>query len=302
MAKDYAYYPGCSLHATAREYDTSFRLVSEALGLHVQELKDWICCGASSAHATDHLLGVALPAHTLKGARETHLPLMVPCAACFSRLKTAAHDLEDEKTRQQVEQVLGGKLGESTPILHPLQVLVDENVPVKKPLAGLKVACYYGCLLVRPPGITKFDDVDNPQTMDRLMKQIGAEPVAWGFKTECCGAGMNLARKDMVLRLSRRILGQAKQAGAECVVTACPMCHSNLDLYQGQMSREDGQDINIPIFYFTQLMGLAMGFSPEQMMLSRHFVDALPLLRAKGLVPDVAVKASSSKPQVANPT
>lgn len=283
MTKDFAYYPGCTLHATAREYDTSFRLVSQALGLHIQELKDWICCGASSAHATNRLLGIALPAHTLKGAEEAHRPLLVPCAACFSRLKIAAHDLEDEKTRQQVEQVLGKKMGETTPILHPLQVMAEEKLPVTKPLTGLKVACYYGCLLVRPPGITKFDDVDNPQTMDRLMKAVGAEPVAWGFKTECCGAGMNLARKDMVLRLVHRILAQARQAGADCVATACPMCHSNLDMYQRQISSDFKENINIPVFYFTQLVGLAMGFTPDQMMLGRHFVDPLPLLKLKGL-------------------
>lgn len=282
MTKDYAYYPGCTLHATAREYDISFRLVSQALGLHIQELKDWICCGASSAHATNRLLGVSLPAHTLKGAADTGFPVLVPCAACFSRLKIAAHELEDEPTRRQVEQVLG-PLGEMTPILHPLQVMAEEKISVTKPLTGLKVACYYGCLLVRPQGIIKFDDIDNPQTMDRLMRAIGAEPVAWAFKTECCGAGLSLARQDMVVRLSHRLLAQARQAGADAVVTACPMCHSNLDLYQRQMSADYKEAVNIPVFYFTQLVGLALGFSPEQMMLKRHFTDPVPLLRAKGL-------------------
>ncbi len=284
MTKDYAYYPGCTLHATAREYDTSFRLVCKTLGINVQELKDWICCGASSAHATDHLLCISLPAHTLKQAQDTKLPLLVPCAACFSRLTIAAHELEDKHTREQVEQVLGQKLGQSPPILHPLQVLVDEKIPVTKPLAGLKVACYYGCLLVRPPGVTKFDDVENPQTMDRLMKIAGAEPVAWGFKTECCGAGMSLARKDMVLKLSYRILTQARQAGADCIVAACPTCQSNLDIYQRQMSATHKNEINIPIFYFTQLIGLAMGLTAEQMMIKRLFTDPMPLLKSKGLV------------------
>lgn len=284
MTKSYAYYPGCTLHATAREYDISFRLVSQALGLQIQELKDWICCGASSAHGTDYLLGVALPAHTLKGAEDTHLPLLVPCAACFSRLKMAAHELENQQTRQQVEQVLGQKLGGSIPVLHPLQVMAEEKIPVSKPLAGLKVACYYGCLLVRPPGVMKFDDIDNPQTMDRLMRAIGAEAVGWAFKTECCGAGLSLAHKDMVLKLSHRILAQARQAGAECVAVACPMCQSNLDMYQKQMSADFGEEVNIPIFYFSQLVGLAMGFTPEQMMLKRHFTNPMPLLKAKGLV------------------
>lgn len=284
MTVDYAYYPGCSLHATAREYDTSFRLVSQALGLQIHELKDWVCCGASSAHLTNHLLGVALPAHTLKIAGDTHLPLLAPCAACYSRLKVATHELEDKQVHQQVEQVLSQKLGEITTILHPLQVIVGEKIPVKKPLAGLKVACYYGCLLVRPKGIMKFDDIENPQTMDRLMQSIGAEPVAWAFKTECCGAGLPLARNDIVLRLSYRILVQARQVGADCVAVACPMCHSNLDAYQRRMSANFQDKVNMPIFYFTQLLGLAMGFTPEQMMLNRHLTDPVPLIRAKSLV------------------
>lgn len=283
MDRTYAYYPGCTLHATAREYDTSFRLVCQALGLELRELENWICCGASSAHATDHLLGVSLPAHTLQGAAKAGLPLMVPCAACYSRLKLAAHEMEDKTLRQQVAQALGEEIKEPTPVWHPLQVLAKEKISAKKSLAGLKVACYYGCLLVRPKGVMKFDDPENPQIMDRLLASLGAEAVPWGFKTECCGAGMSMPRQDMVLKLSYRILQQAVQAGADCVATACPLCHANLDLYQKKMAKQLGEGLNLPIFYFTQLVGLALGLPAQSLGFDRHFTQPMPLLRSKGL-------------------
>lgn len=272
----YAYYPGCTLHSTAREYDVSARLVCQTLGIELREVRDWVCCGASSAHSTSRLLGLVLPARELKAAEEMELPLAVACAMCYSRLKLAAHELGDRAMLELVKGIVGGDHLEAVEVVHLLEVLDGRmDVPLKRPLTGLKVACYYGCLLVRPQGILDGDDTERPQAMDRLMQALGAETVDWDFKTECCGASLPLTRRDIVLTLSHRLLSQARQVGADCIAVACPMCHSNLDAYQ--------REKEMPVLYFTQLLGLALGLSPRELLLNKHFVDPVSMLKAKGL-------------------
>jgi heterodisulfide reductase subunit B len=170
-------------------------------------------------------------------------------------------------------------------VVHLLKVLEEEkeDLPLKRPLTGLKVACYYGCLLVRPRDILDFDDEENPQIMDHLIEALGAQSIDWGFKTECCGASLPLTRKDIVLTLSHRILYQAKQLGADCLAVACPMCHSNLDTTQREIEAKYKDGVGLPILYFTQLVGLAMGFSPKQLLLNKHLTDPLPMLKEKEL-------------------
>lgn len=287
MTDVYAYYPGCTLKSTAKEYDVSARLVCNELGIELRELKEWACCGASSAHSVSHLLGVALPARELQLAEEVGLPLVAPCAMCYFRLKLAAHELGAETTLNTVRGLLGKEFHNSTKVVHLLQVL-DEHKEIilsklKKSLAGMKVACYYGCLLVRPQDILQFDDEENPQMMDRLMEMLAAESIDWAFKTECCGASLPLSRPDIVLRLSHRILSQAKQLGADCIVVACPMCHSNLDTRQKEIEAEYRDGAGLPVLYFTQLVGLALGFSAKQLLLDKHLTDPLPMLKNKGL-------------------
>ena len=281
----YAYYPGCTLHSTAKEYDISTRLVCDALGIELHELEGWICCGASSAHTTSRLLGLALPAHTLLQAQKTGLPLAVPCAMCFSRLKFAIHDLEEAETRDLVSQALEQEVGGSVAVEPMLAVLASKqlDLPLARGLSGLRVACYYGCLLVKPRAVTNFDDEENPKVMEQLMERLGAEAVAWGLKTECCGASLPLARPDMVSQMTHRLLSLAVRSGADCVSVACPMCHSNLDMYQKAISAKYKEKIDIPILYFTQLMGLALGIPAAKLMLNKHITDPLPLLRRKGL-------------------
>ncbi len=280
----YSYYPGCSLHATAREYDVSSRLVCQSLDIELKELSDWVCCGASSAHTTSPLLGLALPAHTLHQAEELGPPLAVACAMCFSRLKFAAHDLADETRLHLVKRALGKDFNNTASVVHLLQILDGEQkLPVSKPLQGLKVACYYGCLLVRPPEVMDLDDKENPQIMDRLLQRAGATTLDWGLKTDCCGASLPFARPDMVDRMSYRLLSQARDVGADCVAVACPMCHSNLDTRQSEMKARYGRSLNMPVLYFTQLMGIALELTAKQLMLNRHFVDPLPMLKGKGL-------------------
>jgi len=285
-SQTYAYYPGCTLHSSAKEYDISARMVCEKLGIRLQELESWACCGASSAHNASQLLSVALPARELQAAEQAGLPLAVACAMCFSRLKYAAHELTDKTRLAQMSQILGKEFHNTTEVIHLLQVIknVSDKIPLKRPLKGLKVACYYGCLLVRPREIVNFDDDENPQIMDRLIDALGAEAIEWDFKVSCCGASLPLSRHDIVLKLSNRILSQAKQLGADCVAVACPMCHSNLDAYQKEIEAEYKNRLDLPILYFTQLIGLALDFSPKQLHLGKHFTDPLPMLRGKGLI------------------
>ncbi|MGQ9676789.1 MAG: CoB--CoM heterodisulfide reductase iron-sulfur subunit B family protein [Chloroflexota bacterium] len=287
----YAYYPGCSLHGMAREYDHSARLVCQALGIGLNEVEDWVCCGSSSAHSVSHLLSVALPAYNLQLAEKMGLPLAVPCAACFGRLKTAEHELKDEKALAQVNEIIDGDFKNSVEILPLMGVFATEErlskiqAAVTRPLTGLKVASYYGCLLVRPPKVVDLgEDVENPQMMDRIVQAVGAEPVEWPFKTECCGAFMVLPRPDVLHELSHRILSMAKAAGADCLVTACPMCQSNLDMRQGEIEAKYREKLGLPILYFTQLIGLAMGMSARELEFGKHFVAVEPLLKSKGLV------------------
>lgn len=281
----YAYYPGCTLHSSAREYDVSARLVYQKLGIELRELPDWSCCGASSAHSTNHLLSLALPARDLQTAEEMGLSVVAACALCFSRLKTATHELKNEATRSEISNILGRKIRGTTQVVHLLQIVdgKKESLPITKPLNGLRVACYYGCYLVRPREIAELDSDENPKIMDKLVAALGAEAIDWPLKTECCGASLPLTRPDIVLQLCQRLLKQAKQHGADCLAVACPMCHSNLDTKQRQIQARYSDGISMPVFYFTQLMGLAMGFTPKQLLLDKHFSDPLPLLKEKGL-------------------
>jgi heterodisulfide reductase subunit B len=283
--RSYSYYPGCSLHGTGVEFDASVRQVCRKLGIDLRELQDWVCCGASAAHSTDELMSLALPAHTLKQAEASGLPLAVPCAMCFSRLRITLHEIENKDTLDRVNRALGTQLGAPVAVESMLQVLADESLslPIARSLEGLKVACYYGCLLARPPEVVGIDDAENPQIMDKLVARLGAEAVDWGLKTSCCGAGVAFPRLDVVLRLSHRLLSLAQSSGADCVAVACPMCHQNLDMYQKDMTAKFGQKTAFPVLYFTQLMGLALGLPPGDLLLDKHFTDPLPMLREKGL-------------------
>jgi len=277
-----SYYPGCSLHGTALEYDESTQAVCRLLGVELHELPDWNCCGASSAHVTDESLATRLAARNLAIAGKQGMDLLVPCAACYSRFKAA-------------ESEMAGGHGtpvskESYRVLNSLEFVVApelmERVQTqkKRSLEGLKVACYYGCLLVRPPKITGAKSYENPAEMDRLMKALGAESVPWSYKTDCCGGSLVLTRTDIVLRLTQKLLDKAGEAGAEAIVAACPLCQSNLDSRQEEISREAGRSYELPIFYFTELMGLAMGHRDAGKWFKRHFTDPRKLLASKGLI------------------
>lgn len=283
--KAYSYYPGCSLSSTARDYDISTRLVFKNLGLDLRELEDWNCCGASAAKGTSHLLGLALPGRVLQQAEEKGLPLTTPCPECYTRLRFAAHEMKDESVRRQVSQVLEKDLQNNVAVEPTLKIIweYDGDLHLKRSLSPLKAVAYYGCVFVRPKAVANFDDEENPRSMDDIMARLGIEMLDWGFRTECCGAYLSIPKPEVVYRLAHRILRSAKQAGAECVVVACPMCQANLDIRQRDVEARYKESFGLPIVYFTQLMGLAMGHSPQELLLDKHLTDAMPLLRRKGL-------------------
>jgi len=284
----YAFFPGCSLDGAAKDFHRSTLAVAARLGLSLPELNDWICCGSTAAHASDPLLAIALPAQSLSNAGGS--TVAVACAACYSRLKTANHHISgDAALRARVAQVIGRDYDGQTPVAHLLEILCREvglarvASAITRPLAGLKVACYYGCLLARPPQITNFDDPENPTLMDQLLETAGAAPVEWPHKTECCGASFSITNPAVVLQLGNQILAMAQAAGADCIATACPLCQLNLDLRQRDMESVSGRRYNLPVFYFTQLLGLAMGCPADELSLGSLVVEPKALLEAKGI-------------------
>ncbi len=281
-----AYYPGCSLHSTSSDYEASVRTVVSELGVKLEEPKGWVCCGSSAAHSTSHLQAAALPMKTLALVRSSgHGKLTTPCPACFSRLKTAIRDVEaDEALSREVTRETGYAWDGQVSVEMLLDTVVDgvglEKVAekVKKPLAGLKVVCYYGCLSTRPPKVTGAEDVEYPTKMDRLAKTLGATVLDWSYKTECCGASLSVTQTGVAVELSAKILQNARDVGADAVVTGCPLCHVNLDTRQAEMAANLGKRFDLPVVYFTQLMGLAFGAEPGVLGLHKHLVDPMPVL------------------------
>ncbi|MBM4352618.1 MAG: heterodisulfide reductase subunit B [Deltaproteobacteria bacterium] len=284
----FAYFPGCSLHSTSSEYDKSFRAVCAALGIELEEPKKWICCGTTPAHATSRLLGAALPVKNLRIMEEQGMTeVVVPCAACFSRFKCADHDIgKDPQLAADVAQAIGAEYGRTVKIRHPLELFLREDVrailrqKVARPLAGLKVACYYGCLLTRPPEVTQFDDTEYPMSMDLLLRDLGAETIDWAYKVECCGASLSLTNSDIILDLTRKIILDAKARGALALVVACPLCHVNLDSRQFQAEEKYQTRLEMPVLFFSQLIGLALGLSGKELGTDKHLTDPSAILSA----------------------
>ena len=280
-----SYYPGCSLEGTAIDYAASIGGVSRLLELELAELHDWNCCGATAAHSLNHELSLALPARNLALAEQAGRDVVVPCALCFNRLKAA-----DQALRGPERGHLGVDYRGEIKIWDLLDYLTQDSLlaalaqKVVKPLKGLKAVGYYGCLAARPPAVTAKADCENPQNLERLLTVLGAEPVDWSFKTDCCGAGLAVARPDIIDTLVKRLYERAERAGAECFVVSCQMCQANLDLPQSRIARNSGRDYYLPVLYFTELMGLALGHPEVKQWLKGHLVDPMPLLRGKGLI------------------
>jgi heterodisulfide reductase subunit B len=282
--KEISYYPGCSLDGTAREYDESIRGVSEILGLQLHELEDWTCCGASSAHCTDEELAIDLAARNLAIAERSSRELLVPCVACYSRFKVVENEVKEQSKKLRFSYKGNVSIRYALDFFCDEPILEDVKKKRVKSLNGLKVVCYYGCLTVRPPKLTGIRQYENPEHMDRLMEILGAEPIPWSYKTDCCGASLVMTRTDIVRKLSGKLLSMAKEAGANCLVTGCPMCQANLDTRQDELAKEVGENFDIPILYFTELMGLALGHKDVKKWLGHHITDPTKVLSAKGLI------------------
>jgi heterodisulfide reductase subunit B len=274
-----SYYPGCALHGSSNDYEQSMRACLGKLDVELQEINEWICCGATAAHALNHKLSIALPARNLALAEQQGFTeLLAPCPMCSMQLLKATQLInEDAELRREISAVIEAEVSGQVKVLNTLQVFqrvgLDRiKAAVTNPLKDLKPACYYGCLLTRPPSVVKFDDPEQPSSMETIVSVLGAKPVDWNSRTECCGAGMTMAHEDTVLQLSHRILEDAQQHGANCLVMACPMCHVNLDMKQRDIERHHGVRFGLPVYYLSDLVGLALGITREDLGVDRHFV------------------------------
>ena len=283
-----AYFPGCSLHSTAAEYDQTTRAVAKALGLNLVEPPGWTCCGSTPAHGTDPILATRLPIQNLAIVERMGLPAVTaPCSACYSRFRTALYVVEREpEIAQEVNRQIGYTYQDRVRVEHLLDTLVDRvgleaiEKRVEKPLWGLKVACYYGCLIVRPPQVMGRAHPEYPMKMDHLVQALGAEPVDWSYKTDCCGGALGITQTALAHELTARILRNARDCGADLIVAICPLCHVNLDARQAQI----GLDFSMPVLYFTQLMALAFGLGEKRAALDKNLVDPRPVLVYKGIL------------------
>lgn len=281
-----SYYPGCSLDGTAKEYGESIEAVCETLGVELEELADWSCCGSSSAHVKDDELAVSLAARNLEIAAKAGMDMMVPCAACYQRLKVAEKELLAGKNVDGISQ----KYDSNLQIKHIAdffwEYIGNDAIAgrVKNRLEALNPVCYYGCLTTRPPKITDSRNHEDPQAMDNVLKSMGASVQRWSYKTDCCGGSLVLTRPDIAQKLAQKILDMAKEAGADCIIVSCPMCMTNLDTMQKQISKETGKRYHMPILYLTELIGISFGMSSAKKWLRRHVVDPKPLLRRVKLI------------------
>jgi heterodisulfide reductase subunit B2 len=286
----YAYYPGCSLLSGAKEYDRSVRAVFAHLGLELVELEDWSCCGAVHADVRHPEAAVLLPARNLALAEAQGFEsVLAPCSGCYKNLRRASQRIAaDKAVRQSVSAHLrvGLTLEGDIEVVHPLYVLLHEygldrlKPLVVNPLRGWQIASYYGCMLTRPKDI--FDSAERPTGLDELVRVLGAEPVDYPMKAKCCGGAMALSHSEVTARLTGNVLVSAKEAGADLVTLACPMCHTALDAYQGKAERVVQQSLDLPVLYFTQVMGLALGLDPTRLGFERHMVSVRPQLARIG--------------------
>ncbi|MFH1087184.1 MAG: CoB--CoM heterodisulfide reductase iron-sulfur subunit B family protein [Chloroflexota bacterium] len=281
------YYPGCTLHSSAEEYDKSARLVSGSLGIELEELKDWSCCGAFEAASVSHLLSLALPARNLSIAAREFKAVAMPCSAClFVHVRAKKELAENETLRKEVSRVIEQEAATDIAIRHLLDVFINDvgvekiKENVKKSLNGLRVACYYGCVIVRPSQFYHFDDPNYPESLDRIVAALGGQSVPFAYKTKCCGGALLLANEELALEMTGSILAGAKESKAQCIIAACPMCHMALETLYAKVESKHKVNLDMPILYFTELMGLAFGFGVKELGLQRHLISPTKLVNS----------------------
>ena len=283
-----AYYPGCSLESTATEYDHTFRAVCEALDLELIEPPGWICCGSSPAHSTDPLLAGYYAILNLSIVERMGLEqLVAPCLGCYQRFRAGAHEVaRDPELAAKVADKIGYEYQGTVETVHAVDVLLKRvgidgiHDRVRKPLEGLKVASYYGCATTRPPKYTGSDSPENPTCMEEIVRALGAEPVDWSYKTDCCGGSLGISQTPLALELSAKIIEDAHASGADIMINACPLCQVNVESRQVQMDL----GFEMPSLYITQLMALAFGLGESKAELNKNMVDPRPVLRERGVL------------------
>ncbi len=276
---DIGYYPGCALHGSSNDYERSVRACFDVLGVRLRELDDWICCGATAAHSLNQKLAVALPSRNLALAERDGIDRMLaPCPMCSMELIKAKQLLtRSPDLQRQMSDIVELPVEGRTDVINLIQVFQELGAEKIKQLAVARLdrfhpACYYGCLLTRPPEALRFDDCEQPRSMETLLEALGAQPVQWSYRTECCGAGMTVANEATVLDLSHKILSNAGAHGADCLVVACPMCHVNLDMKQADIERQFGVRHEMAVYYLSDMIGMALGLSESDLGVDRHFV------------------------------
>jgi len=280
-----SYYPGCSLESSARDYQESIEGVCNRLGIVLAELEDWNCCGATAGHSLNHRASIELPGRNLVLAEKAGMDLVAPCPLCFNRLKSAEKALLSQETGTYRYTLRGKtKIWDLADFMAQEGILERIGSKVSNPLAGIKPVCYYGCMSSRPPRITDAENCENPMSMDKILMRLGAEPIDWAHKTDCCGASHVVDRPDMVFKMVGKLYHRALEVEANCIVVSCQMCQANLDIYQDKIGEQMGKAVYLPIIYFTELVGLAMKERQVETWLSRHFVDPLKFLGDRGLL------------------
>ena len=280
----YAFYPGCSGHSTGKEYEDSTKAICKVLDIELVEVPDWNCCGSIDAvYSFKPLYQTALAARNLAIAKNMHMDIITPCSGCYFTLNRTNKILrENGRTKRLVNEALeevGLNYHGSVRVLHLADVLLSDMViqkikeNCKIQLNNVNIASYYGCYLVRPPEICNFDDPEHPTRLDNLIEAVGASKVDYYGKTRCCGSSLGITDEELALKMSKDILLSAKNSGASCLVTACSFCHMNLDARQKDIESHFDIKINLPVLYFTQLIGLAFGIEPKQLGLHRNCVS-----------------------------
>ena len=276
----YAYYPGCSLKGNARPYEESILPLFREIGMPLEELDDWNCCGATAYFSVDDTMATAISGRNLSLAERSDRDILAPCAGCYLTLRKsneflAGRSPKAAKILADLKNV-GCEYRGTVSVKHPLEVLKKDvgydkiAARIKRPLKGLKVACYYGCQLVRP--FTDFDDPDYPMSLDELMSVAGAQPVEYAAKTRCCGGSLTGTIEEVGLRLNYILLKEAKRKGADCVVTICPLCQFNLEFAQEKISKTFKEDVRVPVLYFSQVLGLALGVGKKELGFARSII------------------------------
>ena len=279
----YAYFPGCVGQDSCKELDVSTKLISSALGIELVELEDATCCGAGFVQDVNYDLSLALNARTLALAEVQHLNILTVCSTCQFNLDRANRELkEDPKKLEEVNKMLaeiGLRYNGTVEIKHILWVLVDEvglaelQRRVQVDLSELNVASFYGCQLIRPGTLHGYDDPDRPQYFEKLIEALGGKPVDYEERKKCCGFPITFVNEDASMRMNAKNLLAAKGKGADVMATSCPLCHINLDMYQGRSEKVAGERIELPILHLPQLVGLAIGIPPERLLMKRHIVS-----------------------------